>query len=79
MTSDQESLIRTAAEFEHATVTDFMVTASVDRARDTLADRRVFLLDDEQWAQFSALLDRAPRPLPRLAAALAQPSVFSPE
>ena len=79
MTAEDEALIRAAADAERATVTDFMVTASVRRARDTLADRRIFLLDDATWAQFTAVLDRPAQRIPALEKALAEPSIFTDE
>lgn len=73
---DQAALIRTAAEAEGTTVTDFMVNAAVARAQDVLAGQRVFLLDDATWARFQATLDRPVSSKPRLAALFAEESVF---
>ena len=58
LSTEQSELIRQAAEVEGATVTDFTVASAVAHARDVLADRRVFALDDADWAEFEATLDR---------------------
>ena len=41
-----------------------------------LADRTEFVLDDEHWTAFQAVLDRRARPMPGLAAFLARRSVL---
>lgn len=76
VSQEQSELIRHAAEVEGATVTDFTVQAAVARARDVLADRRLFELDDAAWTEFTALLDRPVEYPARLAKLFAEPSVF---
>ena len=66
LTPDQDALIRDAAAFSGQSLTDFVTTAAVTRAEDTLADRRVFRLDDIAWAEFSAILDRPAQRIPEL-------------
>lgn len=46
-------------------LTQFVTAAAVTRAEDTLADRRVFRLDDAAWTQFAAILDRPGHTHPR--------------
>lgn len=70
------TLIRQAAESEGVTVTDFTVHAAVAHARDVLADRRVFELDDATWTEFLATLDRPVQYKPRLARLFSEPSPF---
>ena len=50
--------------------------AGIDAAEDTLADRRVFRLDDKQWRAFQDILDRPGADKPRLARLLAEKSVL---
>ena len=57
LSSDQDELIRRAAQVEGTTITEFTVDAAVSRARDVLVDRRLFMLDDAAWAEFLAVLD----------------------
>ncbi|GAA6619090.1 DUF1778 domain-containing protein [Scytonema sp. NUACC26] len=45
-------------------------------AQETLTDRRLFVLDDEQWRAFQAALDSPPQEKPRLARLLTEPSIF---
>lgn len=77
LTADQDALIRRAAEVEGTDLTNFTVTATLAHARDVLADRRLFVLDDAAWTEFLAVLDR---PVavhkPRLGKLFAEPSPF---
>jgi uncharacterized protein (DUF1778 family) len=66
LSSEQDALIRQAAEAEGKNLTDFSVEAIVAHARDVLADRRLFRLDDAAWNEFQALLDRPAVHNPRL-------------
>ena len=65
-----------AAEASHRSVSDFVLQSALERAEETLADRRVFYLNAKQWAAFQAALDAPPRPLPRLRRLLREPSIF---
>lgn len=76
LSSEQDALIRRAADVEGKSITDFTVEAAVDHARDVLADRRLFLLDDAAWAEFNALLDRPAVFKDGLAKLLAEEPVF---
>ncbi|WP_414686530.1 DUF1778 domain-containing protein [Mycobacterium sp.] len=76
LTAEQDALIRRAAEVEGTDLTNFAVTATVAHAREVLADRRLFVLDDTSWDQFLAVLDRPVSSKPRLAALFAEPTVF---
>jgi uncharacterized protein (DUF1778 family) len=73
--SDDSDLIRAAADAQGTTMTAFTVPAAVDRARDILADRRLFPLDPEAWDAFMVALDRSTE-RPRLARLLTEPTVF---
>lgn len=66
LSSEQDALIRHAAEVEGKTVTEFTVEATVEHARDVLADRRLFLLDEGAWDEFQARLDQPAVRKPRL-------------
>lgn len=69
-------LLQTAARASNRSVSEFVLESALARAEETLPDRQHFGLDAEQWAAFEAALDAPVRPLPRLAALLAQPSPF---
>src|SRR5262245_36334921 len=71
LTPEQDALIRDAAAVAGQSLTDFVTSAAVLRAEDTLADRRLFRLDDLAWADFTAILDRPTgEPIPALEALL---------
>ncbi|WP_145227606.1 DUF1778 domain-containing protein [Rudaeicoccus suwonensis] len=72
LTPDQDALIRDAAAATGQSLTEFVMTAAVGRAEDTLADRRVFRLSDVAWADFATILDRPAKPIPELAALLSE-------
>lgn len=73
---DTDRLVRQAAEASQRTLTDFVVDSAVVEAERLLADRTRFLLDDEHWDRFVALLDRPPRDNPGLQELFSKPSVF---
>jgi uncharacterized protein (DUF1778 family) len=76
LSSDQDELIRRAAEVEGTSITEFTVDAAVSRARDVLVDRRLFMLDDAAWTEFLAVLDRPIAYKPRLEKLFASESIF---
>lgn len=76
LTPEQNALIRHAAEVEGTDLTNFTITAALARARDVLADRRLFMLEDVAWTQFVALLDRPVSHKPRLQKLFSEPSPF---
>ena len=73
---EQKRLFEEAAAVTARTVTEFVVQSAAVAARDVMADRTRFVLPPEQWAAFTAAIERKPRVLPRLAAFLADPSVL---
>ena len=73
---EQKRLFEEAAAVTARTVTEFVVQSAAVAARDVMADRTHFVLSPEQWAAFTAAIERTPRVLPRLAAFLADPSVL---
>lgn len=74
LTPDQDALIRDAAGVTGQSLTEFVTAAAVARAEDTLADRRVFRLDDAAWTEFAAILDRPAKRIPELAELLNEPA-----
>lgn len=76
LTPEQDALIRSAAEVEGTDLTNFMVTATLAHARDVLANRRLFVLDDAAWTEFLAVLDRPVSHKPRLEKLFTEQSIF---
>jgi uncharacterized protein (DUF1778 family) len=74
--SQQQQLIRRAATALDKSVTDFVLDSAASAAERVLADRRWFLLDDEEWERFQALMDAPAVPMPRLERTLTTPTVF---
>lgn len=76
LAENQDCLIRAAAEVEGSTVTEFTVNAAVARAKDVLADQRLFALGDAAWTEFLEVLDRPVSAKPRLERLFAEESIF---
>lgn len=62
-----KEMIQAAAQAQDKTVSEFLLDSGLTSAAETLADRRLFILDDAQWKAFQAALDAPPRARPRLA------------
>ncbi|WP_250280740.1 MULTISPECIES: type II toxin-antitoxin system TacA family antitoxin [unclassified Frankia] len=73
---EQDALIRVAAEVEGSTVTEFTVNAAVARAKDVLAEQRLFTLGSEAWTEFLTILDRPVTRKPRLERLLTEEPIF---
>jgi uncharacterized protein (DUF1778 family) len=67
-TSQQYALIRKAAERSGRSYTDFILESATEKAVDVLADRRLFLLDEDRWNRFNEALDTPAQPVPALVA-----------
>ena len=72
----QQQVIRRAAAALDKTVTDFVLESATAHAERVLADRRWFVLSDEDWAAFEALLDAPVERTPKLRSLLTEPTVF---
>jgi uncharacterized protein (DUF1778 family) len=72
MTPSAKQVLQQAAAAAHKTLTEFLLDSGMHAAHDTLADRRVFVLDEQQWDDFTAALNAPPADNPRLRALLAR-------
>ena len=68
-----KQLLQDAARACHKNVSEFLLDAGVTAARQALADRRHFVLDDAQWQAFEEALDRPVQARPRLKKLLSEP------
>ena len=68
--------LQEAAAIRDKTVSEFLLDSGLIAAAETLADRRLFFLDEAQWTAFLAALDAPPKPKPRLEALLTEKGVF---
>ena len=75
-TPSAKQLLQQAARAANKTVSEFLLDSALSAASETLADQRLFILDDEQWDKFVAELDREPVSKPRLEKLLKEPGVF---
>jgi uncharacterized protein (DUF1778 family) len=69
-------LLQQAASAKHQNVSEFLLEHGLAAAEDTLADRRLFVLDDGQWKTFQEALDGPTREKPWLRKLLSEPSIF---
>ncbi len=76
VTEDVDAIVRMAAEQTDQPLTDFVVQAARTIAEDTLADRRVFRLEEASWNEFVARLDRPVQTIPEFARLMSSASVF---
>jgi uncharacterized protein (DUF1778 family) len=76
LTPEAKSVLYAAAHAVRRSVSDFVLESALARADETLAERRHFGLNVEQWTAFMEALDAPPRSNPRLRRLLREPSVF---
>ena len=74
--SDVKQLLQEAAHSCHKNISEFLLEAGIKEANQTLAERRHFALDDQQWASFKQALDRPVQEKPRLQKLLTKPEVL---
>lgn len=74
--SSVKQLLQEAARASHKNVSEFLLDAGVVAANQALAERRQFVLDNEQWQAFQEALDRPTQAKPRLKKLLAEPGVL---
>jgi uncharacterized protein (DUF1778 family) len=74
--SSVKLLLQEAARVTHKNVSEFLLDAGITAANQALADRRLFVLDDKQWAAFEQVLDRPVQDKPRLKDLLTTPGLL---
>ena len=75
-TATAKAILQLAAASVHKSVSEFLLDTGLSMAADTLADRKLFALNDEQWAAFQQALDCPPKDRPELKTLLNDPGVF---
>jgi uncharacterized protein (DUF1778 family) len=75
-TPDVKQLLQDAAAGSGKTVPEFLLDSGLAKAAEVMADRRLFLMNDEQWEDFMAALDARPQPMPRLERLLKEPGAL---
>jgi uncharacterized protein (DUF1778 family) len=72
MTPAAKRTLQRAAALTNKTLTEFLLDSGLNAAFDTLADRRVFQLDEKRWNAFMAALAAPPKNNPKLRRLLAR-------
>lgn len=72
MTPAAKRTLQQAAAVLDKTLTEFLLDSGLNAAFDTLADRKVFQLDEQQWDEFMTALSRPPKDNPGLRKLLAR-------
>lgn len=73
MTPEMKRTLQHAAVIANKSLTEFLLDSGMTAAVDALTDRPVFLLDEQCWAEFMALLDAPPDEYPESRRSLARP------
>jgi uncharacterized protein (DUF1778 family) len=76
LTASAKRVLQTAALAAHRSLSEFVLESALARAEETLPDRQRLGLTADQWQVFQDALAAPPRPAPRLAKLLNEPSVF---
>ena len=78
MTPSAKQMLQRAATVANKTLTEFLLDRGLEAAYEALADRRVFMLDEGQWAEFMSQLEAPPEDNPQLRALLARKPAWEP-
>ncbi|HEX9547877.1 MAG TPA: DUF1778 domain-containing protein [Acidimicrobiales bacterium] len=76
LTPAQDEVLRRAAEAHGESMSEYVLRHAIDAAEMDLADRRVFVMEDDAWDELQAVLSRPAARKPQLAKLLANPSVL---
>lgn len=79
LSKQAKEMLRIAAAAAQRSLSEFVLESGLSRAEETLADRRSFQLDGQQWSVFMEALDASPRELPRLKKLFQEKSIFENE
>ncbi len=71
-----KAVLQQAASSMNKSVSEFLLDTGLFAASETLADRKVFAINDDQWDKFQKALDADPKDKPALKKLLSEPSVF---
>ena len=74
--AEQKALLEAASKAAGDSVSTFVLKAATEAAADVLADRRVFLLDEDAWQAFDEALDRSAQDVAGLRGLLTEPTVL---
>jgi uncharacterized protein (DUF1778 family) len=66
LSQEAKQTLSAAARAAHCSVSQFVLASALERAAETLTERRRFELDAGQWERFMAALDAPPQVVPKL-------------
>lgn len=69
-------LLHSAAKLQRSTLSGFILKSSQDAAEAVLAEQTRFVLPEDQWLQFNAILDAPAKEIPAFTRLMQQPSIF---
>jgi len=75
-TAPVKQLLQEAARISHKNVSEFLLEAGINAAKQTLADQLRFELTDEKWSAFQEALDAPVNRKPELKKLLIDPGVL---
>jgi uncharacterized protein (DUF1778 family) len=76
LSPEAKRTLHAAALETNCSVSQFVLTSALERAAETLTERRRFELNAEQWEAFMAALDAPPRVVPQLQRLFSEPIPF---
>ena len=76
LTPNQDAVVRRAAEARGESTSEYVLRHAVAAAEMDLADRRVFIVGDIEWAALQSLLSASPSPPERIVKLLTEPSAL---
>ena len=76
LSQEAKQTLSAAAKATHCSVSQFVLASALQRATETLTERRRFELDAEQWEKFMAALDAPPQIVPQLQQLFRESSPF---
>lgn len=71
-----KAVLQQAASSVNKTVSEFLLDSGLSAASQTLADRKVFAIDEAHWKKFQKALDTDPKDKPALKKLLSEPGAF---
>lgn len=75
-TASEHELIRTVAEMQGVSITDFILESARSQAEQLLADQKHFVVSEKEWRKFVEALDRPAQVKPNLRKLLTEKSVL---
>ena len=76
LSPEAKQTLNAAAHEARCSVSQFVLTSALERAAETLTERRCFQLDAEKWEEFMTALDAPPRVVPQLQRLFHEPTPF---